>query len=107
MKPIVNPEFQMAAVSAARVINPKIPEDAQLFFFANELDHYEEFDFDSGLMSTDEIENMIEDARHRVLLPPGFMCLGFHEKEDQSTKFYAVVDVSTFPEILFVDKETV
>lgn len=107
MNTIVNPEFQKAAVSAARIINPKIPEDAQLFFFANELDHYEEFDFDSGLMSTDEIEDMIENSRHRVLLPAGFMCIGFHEKDDPSVKFYTVVDVSTFPEIVFVKKETV
>ena len=104
---IVNPLFQTAAVTAARSVNPRIPEDAQLFLLANELDHYEEFDCDSGLMSSDEVQAMIENARHRVFLPKGFMCLGFHAKQDQSIQFYAVVEVSTFPEKLWVEEEKV
>ncbi len=76
-------DFNVAALAAARKINPKIPEGALPVIFMNAIEIYPDITEmaetvgDYGWMTAREMADEMENSVSLMDMPKGYQCLGF------------------------------
>ncbi len=76
-------DFNVAALAAARKINPKIPEGALPVIFMNAIEIYPDITEmaetvgDYGGMTAREMADEMENSVSLMVMPKGYQCLGF------------------------------
>lgn len=92
----MNPQYIREALARAKAVNSKITDNAVPIQWSVRVDYLGDLDFDAGIMSSDEVENVIESARDVIILPPGFQHVVFAADDEH---FHVVMDCRDLPEV--------